>query len=55
MDGSELRAFRKERKLTQQALADHLGLGLNTIRRYENNEWPVSRLLELWIQGEKPK
>jgi transcriptional regulator with XRE-family HTH domain len=33
-----LTALRKERKLTQQALADHVGVHISQIRRYEAGE-----------------
>lgn len=36
--GKQLAAFRKERAMTQQALADQVGCHVTMIRRYEANE-----------------
>ena len=36
--GEKLRAFRKEKKMTQAELAEKMGCGINTIINYENGK-----------------
>lgn len=47
--GSAIHELRLRRKITQQQLADHLGVGKATVSRYESGEidLPVHRLTEL--------
>ena len=41
MTPAELKAIRKTLKLTQQGMADALGLSLGAIRKYEQGDRPI--------------
>lgn len=42
MTGKEIKALRQEYLLTQQELADELGIGVNTVRRWEGGICEIS-------------
>lgn len=41
MTPSDLKAFRKQRKLTQRQVSEQLGISMRTIRRYELKGGPL--------------
>jgi transcriptional regulator with XRE-family HTH domain len=51
MNGDDLQKFRQSHELTQQALAQLLGVAANTIARWERNERAIPPYLELALKG----
>jgi transcriptional regulator with XRE-family HTH domain len=53
VDGPELRRLRKRARLTQAALAVHLGVAPNTVARWKRNERaitePMGRLIAMTL------
>jgi DNA-binding XRE family transcriptional regulator len=50
VDGDELKAFRAKVEITQQELAEALGVDRNTIARWERNERAIPPFLHLALQ-----
>jgi transcriptional regulator with XRE-family HTH domain len=46
-----IREFRERYRLTQLQLAYRLGVGPNTVSRWEREELPRSQMLELALKG----
>ncbi len=53
MEGKELKAIRKELKLTQTELADILGVKMNTVYRWESGILEVPKYIGLAMQTVK--
>ena len=51
MSGGELRAWRLERGLTQQVMAERLGVDAQTVSRWERDERPMPPFLGLALVG----
>lgn len=51
MTGEELRYRREMIGLTQEQLAQRLGLSRSTVQRFEAGSYPISRTVELAMQA----
>lgn len=51
MNGEQLRTIRRRIRLTQTALAEHIGVAANTVARWERGELPIPRHMDLTLEA----
>jgi DNA-binding transcriptional regulator YiaG len=51
MKPEELRQIRKQLNLTQQQLADILGVSSRQVIRWEKGDYPISKIAEVAVRG----
>lgn len=51
MDGTQFRVRRRKLKMTQETIAEKIGVSANTVARWERDELPISRTVELALKA----